>query len=140
MVAHTFNPSTWESHAFNPSTRKVETGRDIAGWKEDYKVAGDRSSGHLVCGFIGTGSPLWSEDAVGVRTLAAVALLLWSFNFHPLISDSWFLLLKPIRIHTTDISENSLVITLSPTTVCMVHVHNCACKEVDMMCIFVCGS
>ena len=22
VVAHTFNPSTWESHAFNPSTRE----------------------------------------------------------------------------------------------------------------------
>ena len=30
MVAHTFNPSTWEAHAFNPNTREVETGRDMA--------------------------------------------------------------------------------------------------------------
>ena len=26
VVAHTFNPSVWESHTFNPSTREVETG------------------------------------------------------------------------------------------------------------------
>ena len=24
-MAHTFNPSVWESHTFNPSTREVET-------------------------------------------------------------------------------------------------------------------
>ena len=28
-MAHTFNPSIWESYAFNPSTKEVETGRGI---------------------------------------------------------------------------------------------------------------
>lgn len=37
-MAHTFNPTTWESHAFNPSTGKVETGRDSAEQREEYKV------------------------------------------------------------------------------------------------------
>ena len=27
-MAHTFDPSTWESHVFNPSTMEVGTGRD----------------------------------------------------------------------------------------------------------------
>ena len=35
MVAHNFNPSAWE----------VETGSDMAGWIEEYKAGGDRSSG-----------------------------------------------------------------------------------------------
>ena len=42
-MVHTFNPSTWESHALNPSTRKVETGRDMAGRREEYKTGEDRS-------------------------------------------------------------------------------------------------
>ena len=45
MVTHTFNPSNWEPHAFNPSTRKVETGRDLAGWREEYKAGGEKSTG-----------------------------------------------------------------------------------------------
>ena len=44
VVAHTFNPSIWESPAFNPSTKEVETGRDMAGQREEYKAGGDRSS------------------------------------------------------------------------------------------------
>ena len=43
MLAHTFSPSTWESFAFNPSTTEVETERDMAGWREEYKVGGDKS-------------------------------------------------------------------------------------------------
>ena len=33
------------AHTFNPSTREVETGSDMAGRREEYKVGGDRSSG-----------------------------------------------------------------------------------------------
>ena len=33
-------------HTFNPSTLKVETGTDLAGWREEYKEGGDRSSGY----------------------------------------------------------------------------------------------
>ena len=43
-MAHTFNPNTWKSQAFDPSIREMETGRDMAGWREEYKVGGDRSS------------------------------------------------------------------------------------------------
>ena len=43
-MVRTFNPSTWETHTFNPSTREVETGRDTAGQREEYKVGRDRSS------------------------------------------------------------------------------------------------
>lgn len=32
----------------------------------------------------------------------AAALLLWSFSFHPLTSDSEYLLLRPIRNHATN--------------------------------------
>ena len=40
MVAHSFIPSTWESHAFNYNTREVEPGRDMAGWRKEYKAGG----------------------------------------------------------------------------------------------------
>ena len=30
LVAHTFNPSIWESQAFNPNTREIEKGRDMS--------------------------------------------------------------------------------------------------------------
>ena len=56
VVAHTFNPSTWESDTFNPRTRKGEPGRVTAGWRGEYKAGGDRSSLHSVCGFVETGS------------------------------------------------------------------------------------
>ena len=36
-MAHTFNPSTWESRAFNPSTRKVEMGMDSAGQRKNVR-------------------------------------------------------------------------------------------------------
>ena len=32
-------------HTFNPSSREVETGRDMAGQREECKAGGDRSSG-----------------------------------------------------------------------------------------------
>ena len=44
---NTFNPRT-KSHTFNPSTKEVETGRDMTGQKEEYKLGGDRSSEHSV--------------------------------------------------------------------------------------------
>ena len=46
VVAHTLNPSTRESQAFNPSTREIETGRDIARKREEYKARGERNSRH----------------------------------------------------------------------------------------------
>ena len=33
------------AHDSNPSTKKVKTGRDMAGQKEEYKAGGDKSSG-----------------------------------------------------------------------------------------------
>ena len=33
------------THTFNPSAREVETGGDMAGQREEYKVGRDRSSG-----------------------------------------------------------------------------------------------
>ena len=103
VVAHTFNPSTWESHAFNPSTTEEESRKDMAGWRDEYKAGGDRSSRHSVWGFMETGScPLWSEDSVEVKGLSSGWLLYFSdlSAFTP-ISDSGFLLLRPIRIHAT---------------------------------------
>ena len=44
VVAHTFNLSIRKSQAFNPNIREVETGRNMAGQREEYKVGGDRSS------------------------------------------------------------------------------------------------
>ena len=44
VLVHIFNPSNWKSHAFNLSTREVETGKDMAGQREEYKAEGDRSS------------------------------------------------------------------------------------------------
>ena len=43
MAAHTFNPNTWESQAFNSSTEEVETGRDMAGQREEIGVQGIQS-------------------------------------------------------------------------------------------------
>ena len=43
VVAHTFNPSTLESRAFNSNTREVETGKDMAGQREEYQVGGNMS-------------------------------------------------------------------------------------------------
>lgn len=42
MLAHTFNPNIWESHAFNSSTKEVETEIWLDG--EEYNMEGDRSS------------------------------------------------------------------------------------------------
>ena len=42
MVAKTFNPSL-DSLAFNPSTREVETGKNMAGQREEYKAGEDRT-------------------------------------------------------------------------------------------------
>ena len=33
------------AHTSNPSTREVEIGCDIAGWRKEYMAGGDRSSG-----------------------------------------------------------------------------------------------
>ena len=41
-MAHTFNLSTLDSHAFNASTRKVEMGKGMAEWGEEYKAGEDR--------------------------------------------------------------------------------------------------
>ena len=35
VLLHTFNPSTCDSEAFNPSSEEVETGRDMAGRREE---------------------------------------------------------------------------------------------------------
>ena len=42
LASDTFNPSTWESHNFNPHISEVETGKDMNGWTEEYKVGGNR--------------------------------------------------------------------------------------------------
>lgn len=41
VVDHTFNNSTWQSHAFNSSNKKENTGRDMDGSREDYKAKWD---------------------------------------------------------------------------------------------------
>ena len=33
-----------ETDTFNPRTREVKMGSDMAGWREEYKVEGDRDS------------------------------------------------------------------------------------------------
>ena len=43
MLAHTFNPSTLESHAINPSTKEVETERCMAGKREEYKAGEEKT-------------------------------------------------------------------------------------------------
>lgn len=57
-MEHIFDPRTWESHAFaptlenhtplSPGIREVETGSDMARWREENKVRGDRNSAFLV--------------------------------------------------------------------------------------------
>ena len=44
VVAHTLNPSYWESHVFNSNTGGVETGKDMAGWREESKIGKGKSS------------------------------------------------------------------------------------------------
>ena len=44
LVTRTFNPNIWESHTFNPNSKEVEPGRDMARWREEYKVGRERSS------------------------------------------------------------------------------------------------
>ena len=34
-----------EAHTFSPCSREVETGSDMAGERQEYRVGGDRSSG-----------------------------------------------------------------------------------------------
>ena len=41
VMADTFNPSIWGSHTFNPNTRELETGRDMAVRREEYKAGRD---------------------------------------------------------------------------------------------------
>ena len=78
-MAHTFNPSTWESHAFNLNTKEVETGRDMAGWRDKYKVGGDRSSWYSVWEFMEReSSPLLCEDFVEVKCFSSGWLIYFS--------------------------------------------------------------
>lgn len=48
VVAHTFNPSSWELHIFNSNTGDVETGKDMVEWREQSKMRRGRSSCHSV--------------------------------------------------------------------------------------------
>ena len=57
VVTHTFSPSTWESHTFNPNTREVKTGKDMAGWREEYKAGGTGAHGIL-------SEDSWRQDLV----------------------------------------------------------------------------
>ena len=59
MVAHTLDPSTRESQAFNASSREIETGRDMARQREEYKARGEGTQGTL---------RTQSEDFIEVRT------------------------------------------------------------------------
>ena len=76
MVAHTFNPSTWESLAFNPNTREVKIRRDTAGGERRIRrEETELKAFHL--GFIVTGScPLQSDSDRGKRSLQWLAPLL----------------------------------------------------------------
>ena len=47
-----------QSYAFNPGTREVET-RVMAGWREEYKVGGDRRS-------VQSEGELQSEDRIAL--------------------------------------------------------------------------
>ena len=42
------------AHTFNPSTREVETERDMAGQREEYKAGGERHSFYSVLGLVDT--------------------------------------------------------------------------------------
>ena len=62
------------AHTFNPSHRKMEMGRDMTQWREEYKARIDRRSGfslrfHRDGIHSETGAqPIWSEDFVEIRT------------------------------------------------------------------------
>ena len=61
-VAHTFNPSLWESQVFNLNTRKVETGRIMTRQREEYKTGENRSSSLRCCKDSIQSEDLWKQD------------------------------------------------------------------------------
>lgn len=65
------------AHTFNLRTREVKTGRDIPGWREEYKVGGERSSQYSVCGLVDTGSPIQPEDSVYAKASSYSASLIF---------------------------------------------------------------
>lgn len=62
----------------------------MAGWRKEYKLGGDRSSFYF-----------WFEDFIEVRTLVTGCSFSRIFQLLSLISDSGFLLLRPIRTVAT---------------------------------------
>ena len=67
------------AHTFNPRTREVETGKDMAGLREEYKAEEERtqcslrqqSEDEVRGGSLRTGSSFWSEDSVDVKGLSS---------------------------------------------------------------------
>lgn len=45
VVVYTLNSSTQESHVFNSNPRKMETGREMSGKREEYKAGGGGGAG-----------------------------------------------------------------------------------------------
>ena len=115
-VAHTFNPCIWESHTLNPGTKEVEKGRDMVGWREEYKVTRDRSSWqcslrHSQCTAVSlwwqSDKEFWGQDHhFGLRISRGKSSSGWLLSFSdssaftPVVDSE--LLLKPIRIHATE--------------------------------------
>ena len=56
------------THTFNPSTRKVETGRDMAGKRERNVRQEKTGAQDIQSEILETGYPIWSKDFVDVRT------------------------------------------------------------------------
>lgn len=100
---HTFNLRTRESHTFYSSTRKMKTGRDMTGHREEHKAGGKQELKPLSLRIRGgTSCPIWSDDAIEVKSLSSGWLLhISDFSAFIPISDSRFLLLISIRIHAT---------------------------------------
>lgn len=88
-------------HTFNSRTREVETGREKAWCREEYKTGRYRNSRHSVWALVETEHHTQSEDFTEVRNNG---WFLWSFNFHALTSESGFLVLRPNIIHATAMS------------------------------------
>ena len=56
------------AHTFSPITREIKTGRGVAGWREEYKAEGDRSSRNSSWGLIEILSPRFWGFHREVRT------------------------------------------------------------------------
>ena len=78
---------------------------EMAWQREECKAGGDRSSGHSVWGLVETGYPIQFEDFIKLRT-SGWLLCFSDLSAFTLILGSGFLLLRPIRIHTTEVKED----------------------------------